>query len=413
MNVILFTNSFPPEIRSLSTLMYELTVDLAQHGHRVRVVTGVPRYTMPEGVEEQYRGKLFIREVIDGVDVLRLPVIPTPRRLPLARGLEQFFIAFEYMVGGLLKGPQSVAMVYSPPLPLGLSSYMLRLLYRTPFVFNVQDIYPQAAIDLGLLKSRALIRMSEDMERFIYRRAAHITVHSQGNREVLLEKGVPSEKVSVVHNWVDTELVRPGQRSNGFRRKHELGDKFVVSFAGVMGFAQGLDTVLEAARILRDEKDILFLMVGDGSFKDVLVSRARDMDLSHNMRFLPMQPREEYPNVLAASDACLVTLDAGVKTPVVPAKLLSIMASGRPALGSLPPDGDTPRIIDDAQCGIHAPAGDPEALAKAILDLYHRPDKREVMGRNGRAYAESHFSRRECVAQYESLLERVARGNRK
>lgn len=134
----------------MSTLMYELAVDLVDHGHRVSVITGVPRYTLPEGAERGYRHKLFVRETVEGVEVLRLPVFPFPRRLPLARGLEHLVIAFEYLLGGLLKGPRSVALVYSPPLPLGLSAYLLRVLYRSPYVFNVQDIYPQTAIDLAV-----------------------------------------------------------------------------------------------------------------------------------------------------------------------------------------------------------------------------------------------------------------------
>ena len=393
----------------MSTLMYELAVDLVGHGHRVSVITGIPRYTLPEGAEKRYRRKLFVRETIDGVSVLRLPMLPFPRRVPLARGLEHFVIALQYLLGGLVKGPQTVALVYSPPLPLGLSAYLIRRIYRCPYVFNVQDIYPQVAIDLGLLKSRLLIRMAEAMERFTYRHAAHITVHSGGNRDLLIARGVPLEKLTVISNWVDTELIRPGQRLNGFRQEHGLGNKFVVSFAGVMGFGQGLETVLGAAEFLSDQHDIQFLMVGDGSLKEMLVKQVRDREIG-NVQFLPMQPREEYTNVLAASDACLVILDANVKTPVVPAKLLSIMASGRPVVGSLPQGGDTPRIIDDAQCGVHVPGGDPQALAGAILELYQQPEKRDAFGHNGRAYAEAHFSRGACVAQYESLLSRVAGG---
>ena len=177
-----------------------------------------------------------------------------------------------------------------------------------------------------------------------------------------------------------------------FAREHGLGNKFVVSFAGVMGFGQGLETVLGAAEFLSDQHDIQFLMVGDGSLKEMLVKQVRDREIG-NVQFLPMQPREEYTNVLAASDACLVILDANVKTPVVPAKLLSIMASGRPVVGSLPQGGDTPRIIDDAQCGVHVPGGGPQALAGAILELYQQPEKRDAFGHNGRAYAEAHFSR--------------------
>ena len=414
MKVLLLTSSFPPEVRSQSTLMHELALDLAVAGHQVTVVTGVPRYNLPDGVRERYKRRLFARETVGGVEVLRLPVFPVPRRVPLLRGLEQLLIAITYAFGSLIKGRPDVTLVYSPPLPLGLSAYVVSKLYGAPFILNVQDIYPQTAIDLGLLKNPALIAMAERMERFVYRRASMITTHSEGNREVLGDKGVAPEKVVVIPNWVDTEQIRPEQRSNGFRESHALGDKFVVSFTGIMGFAQGLETVLNAAHILREHQDILFLMVGDGSLKDVLVAQARELGLP-NTKFLPMQPQKEYPHVLAASDVSLVSLGSRVRTPVVPAKLMSIMASGRAVVATVPADGDTPRIINEARCGICTPPGDPEALARNILELYRNPEEATRLGQNGRTYAEAHFSRVRCVAQYEALLESVvaARSSKK
>ena len=406
MKVLLLVASFPPEVRSQSNLMYQLATDLVRGGHEVRVVTGIPRYNLPEGVNNSYRGKLFARERLEGIQILRVPVLPVPRRVPLMRGIEHFVIALQYALGGFIGGKPDVTLVYSPPLPLGLSAYSVKKRYGAPFVFNVQDLYPQAAIDMGLLRSRPLIRLAEGMERFIYRRAATITVHSEGNRDALVAKGVPDEKVRVVPNWVDTEQIGMGERLNGFRRRNDLGDKFVVSFAGVMGYAQGLGTFLEAAGLLRDYQDMLFLMVGDGSFKDPLVQQAKDSGLSNTM-FLPMQPQEEYPQVLAASDVSLVSLDSSVKTPVVPAKLLSIMASGRPVVASVPAGGDTPRIIEAAGCGVSTPPGDAEALAQSILHLYHHPEVRLELGRKGRAYAEAHYSRKACVAQYVDVLKQA------
>ena len=406
MKVLLLVASFPPEVRSQSNLMYQLATDLVRSGHEVRVVTGIPRYNLPEGGINGYGGKLFTRERLEGIQILRLPVLPVPRRMPLMRGAEHLVIALQYAVGGSIGGKPDVTLVYSPPLPLGLSAYSVKKRYGAPFVFNVQDLYPQTAIDMGLLRSRALIRLAEGMERFIYQRASTITVHSEGNRDGLVARGVPEEKVQVVPNWVDTEEIRLGERLNGFRKRYGLGDKFVVSFAGVMGYAQGLGTVLEAASSLRDYQDTVFLMVGDGSFKDPLVQQAKDSGLS-NMMFLPMQPQEEYPQILAASDVSLVSLDSSVKTPVVPAKLLSIMASGRPVVASVPAGGDTLRIIDAAGCGLSSPPGDAEALAQSILHLYQHPEVRVELGRKGRAYAEAHYSRKACVAQYVAVLEQA------
>jgi colanic acid biosynthesis glycosyl transferase WcaI len=287
----------------------------------------------------------------------------------------------------------------------------LKKLQGLPFILNVQDLFPQSIIDLGLLRNRWLIRFFEEMERFVYRRANIITVHSEGNREHVmrkLDKG-QAEKVKVIPNWVDVHFIQPGPRMNWFREAHGLGDAFVVSFAGVLGYSQDLDVVLDAARILEDggwSSEILFLIVGDGVERPRLEAKARQMGLN-NVRFLPMQPREKYPAVLHASDIGLATLHAEVRTPVVPSKILSIMAAGRPVVAAMNLDGDGPRLIAEARCGLCVPPEDPRALAEAILQLYHDASLREELGRNGRRYAEKYLSLEACVERYEQLLRQV------
>jgi glycosyltransferase involved in cell wall biosynthesis len=249
------------------------------------------------------------------------------------------------------------------------------------------------------------------MERFVYQQANAITVHSEGNRQHIARKlGIEkAEKVRVIPNWVDTRFIQPGPRINWFREEHNLGNAFIVSFAGVLGYSQDLDIVLEAARILKDENpqsDILFLIVGDGVERPRLEAKARQMGLN-NVRFLPMQPREKYPAVLHALDIGLVTLHAEVRTPVVPSKILSIMAAGRPVVAAMNLDGDGPRLIAEARCGLCVPPEDPRALAEAILQLYHDASLREELGRNGRQYAEEHLSLVLCATQYEELLHAI------
>jgi glycosyltransferase involved in cell wall biosynthesis len=371
------------------------------------VVTDIPRNNLPEAAKKQYRRRLFCREEQDGVRVLRLPAIPTPRAVPLARGAEHILTGIKYALGALFTGRQDVSIVYSPPLPLGLSASLVRLARGAPFIFNVQDIYPQTAIDLGLLRSRWLIRLAEAMERHIYRRARWITVHSPGNREVLIQRGAQPEKVVVVPNWVDTAMIRPGPRDNGFRQGHQLDEgAFVVSFAGTMGFAQGLETLMEAAALVQERPEVLFLLVGDGALRPALEQRVRELKLS-NVRFLPMQPREEYPALLQASDVSLVTLSQRVATPVVPAKLLSIMASGRPVIAAVPGGGDAAAIVREAGCGLWVEPESPRQMAEAVLRLQADRALGEAMGQRGRRYAEQHFSQEACVRLYQGLMEQA------
>jgi len=248
--------------------------------------------------------------------------------------------------------------------------------------------------------------MFERMESFVYEKADYITVHSSGNKKHIVSKGINPDKVKIIPNWVDTEFIKPTNRINGFRIQHSLGKKFIVSFAGTMGYSQDLDIILESANILEEYKDILFLLVGDGLEKARLEKKAEELNLK-NVKFLPLQPRGRYPDVLNASDVSLVTLKKKVKTPVVPSKLLSIMSSGRPVLGSMNLDGDAPRLIIDANCGICVEAEDTEGLSQAILKLYQDSNLRENLKKNGRDYVEKNLSRKFCMRKYENLFIKV------
>jgi len=403
MNILILTDSFPPEIKSSANLLFELSEDLAESGHQITVVTGFPKHYI-NNLDQRYKGKLFLRERMNKVKVIRLLSISFIRHIPVIRGLDQFLLSVIFFLGGINSGKQDVILTYSPPLPLGISAYLLGKLKRAPFIFNVQDIFPQSVIDLGLLKSKVLIKISEVMEKFIYKKARYITVHSEGNRANIISKNVNSEKVITIHNWVDTDLIKPiKNQNNSFRKKNDLRDKFVVSFAGVMGFAQGLDIVINCAELLKSYKDILFLLIGEGIKKGELTKMAKNLRLS-NIKFLPLQTKEVYPLVLEASDICLVTLNKNVVTPVVPSKFLSIMASAHPVVASMNLEGDTPKIIKDAKCGYCVGADDADGFSKVILKLYNDPKLRDEFGMNGRKYAEKHFSRKICIKRYEKLF---------
>ena len=403
MNILILTEAFPPEIRSASHLLYELAESLVEKGFKVTVITRFPKDYINK-IDKKYTAKLFFHEKMGGINVIRLYSFSFLRHIPLIRGLSQFILSGLLVIGGIVSGKQDIILAYSPPLPLGISAYLLSRMKKAPFVFNVQDIFPQSVVDLGLLKNKVLIKISEAMEKFIYKKARYITVHSEGNRENIISKDIDPDKIETIPNWVDTDLIKPVKnQDNNFRKKNNLKDKFVVSFAGVMGFAQGLDIVISCAELLKSYKDILFLLVGDGVKKDGLIKETEDMQLN-NIKFLPPQPKEEYPYILYSSDICLVTLDKSVKTPVVPAKLLNIMASGRPVVASMNLKGDAPKIIKDAKCGYCVEADDVKGFSEAILKLYNNTSLRDEFGKNGREYAVRHFSRKICIEKYEKLF---------
>jgi glycosyltransferase involved in cell wall biosynthesis len=403
LRILILINWYPPEIRSASHLFGELAEGLSARGHQVTVVTRWPDERTP-GWTPRPR-----RSVERGVTVIRVARREGPRTWRLVRMLEQFVHPAALFAGALRwAGPADVVLAYSPPLPLGLAVGGLARRWGGKGILNVQDLYPQGAIDLGLLRNPLAIRLARQLERACYESVDALVVHSEGNREYVVGTGVPLEKVSVIPNWADLAALAPGERLNAFRRSLGLADDiFLVSYAGVIGFAQDLDTVVRAAERLRDEHRIHFLLVGDGSLKPALERHVAAARL-RNVTLMGLQPVEVYGDILRASDACLVTLRPDVRTPVVPAKLVSIMAVGRPVVATSHPGGDVPRIVAEAECGVHVAGGDAGGLAAAILRMSRQPALAAACGRNGRAYAEKHFSRETGVTAYEQLMRALA-----
>jgi len=400
MRILLISEAFPPETKSASTLFFELAESLVSKGHQVDFITKMPKANVAQGVDLKHVSR---NENYKGINVIRLNTPPLPRNIPIVRGLEHFILGFVFFLRGMFVQKPDVILVYSPPLPLGVTGYWLSVFRRCSVIVNIQDLFPQAVIDLGLLTNKVLINLSRHMERFIYKKASALTVHSEGNKEYVVSHGAPAKRVEVLHNWVDTKLISPGKKENEFSKKYHIEDKFVVSFAGGMGFPQGLGVVIEAADILKEKKEIMFLLVGDGVKRRELENSVASRELL-NVKFIPTQPLDIYPLVLHSSDVGLVTLVPESKTPVVPGKLFSIMAAGIPVIASLPMIGDAPKIIHEFQVGLCVEPANPAQLAEAVLKLYNDPASRRKMGENGRKAVLAHFSRDQGVEKYITLM---------
>ena len=408
MKILLITGFFPPEMAAAPNLNYELGRELVRLGHSVTVATGFPRYNLKE-VPAKYRGKFYMRETIDGMTVERVWYPALPRDIPVARGIDIILMAFALIISALRAGKNDVASVFSPPLTVGLTAILMRSLQGYPFIYNVHDLFPQNAVDLGVLRNRMLIRFFRWMERYIYRHSDYLTVISAGNRERVIASGADPDRTFTVPDWVDADFVRPGNKRNEFSERNGIADKFVVSFTGVMGFSQDLDTVLTAARLLEDNPNIRFLLVGDGVEKPRLQAEAERQNLK-NVIFLPMMPREDVPVVLGSSDVCLATLPASVKTPPVPSKIIWAMSAGRPLITCLPLDGDAPDLIRAADCGICLPPEDPQALADAVARLQADPEECRRLGENGRKYVLENLSLKRSAQKYLDLFEAAKAG---
>lgn len=403
MKVLLLSSSYPPEVRSASHLMYECATGLAKRGHCVTVVTANPGYHLADDVKKP-RNRLLHIATEDGVRVIRVWSVPFHLVGPIVRGIGQLTLAFVITIGGWFAGPADVVLAYSPPLTMGVAARWLGRMKRAPYVVNIQDLFPQNAIDVGVLKNKVLIKFFQAMEAFVYRRAECISVHSESNKQWIRHMTDGRTVVEVVHNWIDVdEFAVDSDAGEMFRARYDFRNRFIVLFAGVMGYAQDLDTVIEAARRLHHRQEILFLLVGDGVEKARLEKKVQQLGLT-NVRFFPFVSKQEYPHLVAASNVGLVTLKKSMKTPVVPSKILGYMAGGKPVVASLNQESDGIAIIEQSQCGVNAPAETPGALAQAIEQLYHSRGQAQTMGQNGRAFAVQHFSKEIGLNHYEALF---------
>lgn len=402
MRIFIITINYPPEIGGAAHLIYELAISLKARGHKVTVLTGYPSYNI-KVVPRKYRRGFRMDEVFDGIFVRRIRFPHLPRTSRIARGIQHFIFGLWLSALTIMSHRADSVMVFSPPLPLPWLVSMVGKVRHIPVVVNIQDLFPREAVELGMLTNQILIRMFEAMERQTYQLAAGVTVHSPGNKEHVVQQGGDRERVHVIYNWVDSDRTRPGNKDNSFAKHQGIGGRFVVSYAGTMGWAQDMETIITAASHLRDHPNLLFLLVGDGVEKEKAKIRSQELGLT-NILWLPMQPWSVYPEVLAASDISMINLHPELRTPVVPSKLLNIMAAARPVIASLPIESDARGIITEAGCGICVDAGDGEALADAIRKISSDRALASQMGQHGRAYVESHFSREVCTGQLETVL---------
>jgi colanic acid biosynthesis glycosyl transferase WcaI len=388
--------------------MFELAESLCGRGNEVTVITAIPRQRM--GVMKNgnlYKTRFLAKENLGKIRIIRPKILTLPLSSPITKGMDHFLIALSYYWAGWYISQQDIVFVYSPPLTLGLTGIKLAKRFQIPIVFNAQDMFPRYAVDTGILNNKLLIRFFTRIEEYIYAAATCITVHSDGNRDYLISRGVDEKKIQVIPNWVDTMRFQPGEKYNEFRKEHAFGNAFLISYSGTIGWAQNLDTVMESAWLLRNKPEIKFMIVGDGPRRKEYEILIKEKKLK-NLLLLHLLPRDKYGKMLQASDVCLISLHPKISTPVVPGKLFDIMACGRPVVANIPSSSDSYKIIKASHCGICVPSDRPQEFSEAIVHLQNNPAQANQMGMNGRQYVEKYFSREICTGQYERLLSSLA-----
>ena len=407
MRVLILHMRFHPDLTGTGPLVTDLAADLAAMGDEVTVITSMPHYGLKH-IRSGYRDRLLVWKKHFGVRVCRTFVYVPPNPRGFHRSINYLSYTFMSIVAGLLSSRPDVILCVNPPITVGFSGWLLRMAHRAPMVFNVQDIWPDCLEIIGQVRSRVLVHIFRHLETFIYRVSSQVSVLSEGMKKNLLNKQVPEHKITVIPNWADVEYIRPCPGENSFRKAHNLEGRFVVLFAGNLGFISMLENVLDAAQMLKDLPNILFLIVGEGNAKPALLEKAGQLGLG-NVRFLTTQPKSRLPEMLGAADLSLVTLNRRLGQLNVPSKTYSLMASARPVLAAVPDDSEIARLVKQARCGVCVPPEDPESLAGAIRDLSRKPEHLQTLGANGRRYVIGHFGRKTLTARYRRLLHDVAR----
>lgn len=399
---------FAPDTAPTGTVITRIVDELAARGHEVHVVTALPWYRT-HAIEPGWGGRLVRTERTPFGSVVRVHPFPGADKKNLARralGFAGFSVLSGFAglaAGGWFRRVDAV-IAMSPPLTLGVTGWMLHVARRGPLVFNVQDVFPDAAVETGAITNPRLIRLARWLERITYRASAAVTVLSDDLRDNVVGK-VPDrgDDVHVIPNFVDTDALRPLSRHTAYRAELGIGDEPVVMYAGNVGYSQSLELVAHAAR---EMPLVTFVVNGDGAARADVESLCAGLP---NVRFAGFQPVARLSEVLATGDVHVVPLRRGLGRVSVPSKTYSILAAGRPVLAAIDEGTEVPRILIASGAGLAVPPDDPQAFVGGLRRLLAEPDLAAERGARGRRYVEGAVSPAAVAELYERLIAGLAR----
>lgn len=384
---------------------------LVERGHQVQVLTGFPNY--PAGrLYDGYRVRLFQREMMDGIEVLRVPLYPSHDSSALGRIANYLsFAASASLIGPWTIRKADVCYVYHPPPTTYLPAFLIKLLRRIPVVYDIQDFWPDTLAATGMFRNKIGLKLVDGYCRLFYKAANKLVVLSPGFKRKLMEKGVPDIKIDIIYNWCDDSDIFVSPPDPELAAELNSAERFIVLFAGNMGKAQKLETVLMAASMIsKRHPDILFVLIGGGVEVQHLKDLAVQMNLS-NVMFLPPRPPSQIGPVLSLADVLLVHLKSDPLFEItIPSKIQAYMAVGKPILAAVP--GDASDLIEKANCGLSCPSENPEELVNKIgLLRALSQQQRTQMGKNGRQFYEDNLSMSVGISRFEQVFSQVINRN--
>jgi colanic acid biosynthesis glycosyl transferase WcaI len=405
-SIHIVTQWFPPEHAPLGHMLLELAESLVKQGWDVTVITGFPNH--PRGVVfDGYKKSLFQEEWLGGVRIWRVFLHTSANRSFFNRILT--FLSFTLSSCFCLLFRSKPDIIFAPlqPLSQGAVLPLVAWLKGAKLVFNVQDLHPDAQINVGLLRNKLLIRLLKSLEKYSYRHADGLSVICDDFKSHCIRKGTEEWRIAVLRNWIDLDEIKPEARVNPFRTELGLAeDTRVILFAGTIGLASGAEIMLDVAERLIADRRIKIAFVGEGVSLSTIKEEAGKRNLD-NMVFSPFQPRERLGQVQAIADISIVTIRPDAEQMSVPSKVLGYMAAARPVLAAAADTSETARFVRESGAGIVVPPGDPQAIANAILDLLDRPEEAREMGTRGRRFLEENLSREHICRGYNDFFLRL------
>lgn len=406
MRVIVWGINYAPEFTGIAPHTVALCEFLDCRGDNVQMVTGFPYYPSWEKRQED-RGRIYRTEQINGVLVHRCWQFVPKRVSSLKRILHEASFVLTSTIRLLFTGRADVYLIISPPLLLGGAARIVGAIKRAPFVFHVQDMQPDAALGLGMLKPKGLIRLLYGLESFAYRHATGVSGITPGMLESFTAKGVPRSKLIYLPNTIALNEGGTRPERGEFRARHGFGrEDFLVIYAGNLGVKQGLEVLLETAPLLRDSR-IRIVICGDGAQREFLAQRVRDTHLP-NVTLLPLQVGRDYQALLIDADICLITQQVGAGNSFFPSKLLGILAESKPVVTVAAPECELALSLRQGNFGLNVPPGRPQDLADFLQDLAGDARRLIEYGRAGRRYVEQ-FDRTAILEHFAKEIEALSK----
>ncbi|WKZ41726.1 MAG: glycosyltransferase family 4 protein [Anaerolineales bacterium] len=403
MKILLINQVFVSPEEPGHTRHFEMGQFLKTRGHELVIVASDLNYQTGQRTVDR-RG-LYAEQNFDGVRVLRSYIYPAIHRSYFWRVIAFFSFMFSSIWTALRVKDLDLVMGTTPPIFQAVSAWVVAALRHKPFLLEVRDLWPEFGISMGVLKNPVIIALSRWLEMFLYRRATHILVNSPAYRDYMLAKGVPENKVTYIPYGTDVDMFNPSIDGSSIRRELKVEDKFVVLYAGALGQANDIDTLLRAAERLKKEESISFVLFGDGKERTHLENEAQRMDL-HNVIFAGTRPKKDMPRIVASADACLAILqDIPAFRTTYPNKVFDYMAAGRASVIVI--DGITRELIETSRGGVYVKPADDAMLAQKILELSQNPARVKERGANAREYLVRNLDRRDKLNETLGLLERL------